>query len=209
MNILKDYYKNNGSLEAGVDEVGRGCLSGPVVAGAVIWDPEIKQEKGFIIRDSKKVSARKRLILKDFIEENAIDTNVHFVDNKRVDYINIYHASQEAMHKAIRGLRVNPELLLIDGDKFSPYMDDNDEYLEYVCIPGGDDKYCSIGAASILAKCARDKWIEELCDKCPELDEKYNWRKNKGYGTMAHMEGIQEYGITEWHRKSFGPCKLG
>lgn len=204
--ILKNYYKSNNSIEVGVDEVGRGCLSGPVVAGAVIWDPEIRQEKGFIIKDSKKLSERKRYILKDFIEENAIDTNVHFVDNKRIDSINIYHASHEAMHKAIRGLQVEPDILLIDGDKFTPYMNNNDDYIEHVCIPQGDNHYCSIAAASILAKCARDTYIEELCDKYPELNERYKWKKNKGYGTREHMEGIQTYGITEWHRKSFSPC---
>ena len=207
MELLKDYYKNNDSLEVGVDEVGRGCLAGPVVAGAVIWDPEIKQERGFYIRDSKKLSERKRYILKDFIEEYAIDTNVHFVDNVRVDAINIYHASHEAMHKAIRGLRVEPELILADGDKFTPYMNNSDTYIEHQCVVGGDDKYCSIAAASILAKCERDKWVEDICDKYPELEENYKWKSNKCYGTVAHMTGIKEYGITEWHRKSFGPCK--
>ena len=204
--MLKNYYKEN-KLEAGVDEVGRGCLAGPVVAGAVIWDPSIVQEKGFIIRDSKKISERKRYIIKDFIEENAIDYNVSFIDNKRVDKINIYHASHEAMHNAIRGLRVEPEIIVVDGDRFSPYMNNVDDYIEHVCVPGGDNVYCSVAAASILAKCARDTYIEELCDSYPELDEKYNWLKNKCYGTAAHIEGIKEHGITEWHRKSFAPCK--
>ena len=205
--MLKNYYKEN-YLEVGVDEVGRGCLAGPVVAGAVIWDPKIVQEPGFIIRDSKKISERKRYIIKDFIKENAIDSCVVSIDNKRIDSINILKASHEAMHKAIRGLRVEPELILVDGNRFPHYMDNNDNYIEHECIPGGDDIYCSIAASSILAKCERDTWINNLCDKYPELDEKYNWKKNKGYGTSAHMDGIKKYGLTEWHRKSFGPCKI-
>jgi len=205
--MLKNFYREN-CLEVGVDEVGRGCLCGPVVAGAVIWDPLVVQEKGFILRDSKKISERKRYIMKDFIEENAIDYSVVSIDNNRIDAINILKASHQAMHNAVRGLRVDPELILVDGDKFPYYMDDKDNYIEHQCIPGGDDLYCSIAAASILAKCERDTFIEELCDTNPELDVKYNWRKNKGYGTKAHMEGIKEHGITEWHRKSFAPCKI-
>ena len=205
MKILKNFY-NNDHLEVGVDEVGRGCLAGPVVAGAVIWDPAVIQEKGFLLRDSKRVSERKRYILKDFIEEHAIDYNVQFIDHKRIDKINIYHASHEAMHQAIRGLRVEPDSILVDGDKFTPYMNNKDDYVEYTCIPGGDDEYCSIAAASILAKCARDKWVEDICENQPELQEKYGWVNNKCYGTKQHILGIQEHGITEWHRLSFSPC---
>ena len=204
--MLKNYYREN-FLEVGVDEVGRGCLCGPVVASAVIWDPSVIQEKGFIIKDSKKLSERKRYILKDFILENAIDTSVMSIDNKRIDDINIYHASHEAMHKAIRKLDIEPELILVDGNHFPHYMNNQDEYLEHKCIPGGDDIYCSIAAASILAKCHRDTWINDICLEYPELEELYKWKSNKGYGTKKHMEGINEYGITEWHRLSFKPCQ--
>ena len=188
-------------VEAGVDEAGRGPLFGRVYAAAVILNPEIKYNHN-LIKDSKKISKKKLPISECYVKRIAIDYSVGYSTAERVDEINILHATQEAMHKAIDGLNITPEFLLIDGNYFTPYKD-----IQCNCVIGGDDSYFSIAAASILAKTARDRYIEELCKSDPSLDEKYSIKSNKGYGSAKHIEGIKKYGITGLHRKTFGICK--
>lgn len=188
-------------IEAGVDEAGRGPLFGRVYAAAVILNPEIKYNLN-LIKDSKKISKKNLPISESYVKQISIDWSVGYSTAERIDEINILHATQEAMHKAIDGLNIKPEFLLIDGNYFTPYKD-----VQCNCIISGDDTYLSIAAASILAKTARDRYIEELCKADPSLDEKYNIKSNKGYGAAKHIEGIKKYGITEGHRKTFGICK--
>ena len=199
--MLEQFYEKD-KIELGIDEAGRGCLFGPVCVASVIWlsedpDPE------FVIKDSKKILEKKRYLLRDYIKENAIDYSIQFIDNNEVDKINILEATMKGMHKCVDDIvtRIIPDTLLIDGPHFIFY--DN---ITHVCINGGDNIYKSIAAASILAKTARDNYIIDLVKANPEL-EKYDIRNNKGYGTKKHLEAIKEYGITKWHRKTFGICK--
>lgn len=198
MSKLGKYY-NKDQLEACLDEAGMGSLAGPVVATAVIWPQEFEDEDCFelrILNDSKKLTPRRRLMLKDFIEYHAIDHQTEFIGADVIDDINIYHARFLAMHNAIKNLRVAPDSLLVDGDKFTPYPY---EKLPFKCVIGGDGKYQGIAAASILAKVARDKYMEELNEKFP----KYEWNSNKGYGSKGHYEKINEFGPSLHHRRSF------
>jgi len=188
-------------IEAGVDEAGRGPLLGRVYAAAVVLNPEIPYNDK-LIKDSKKISKKGLSISEGYVKKIALDWSVAYSSAKRIDEINILQATQEAMHKAIDNLNVKPEFLLIDGNYFKPYQD-----VQCNCIIKGDDSYFSIAAASILAKTARDRYIEELCNEDSSLDEKYGIKSNKGYGSSQHMSGIQKYGISEWHRKTFGICK--
>jgi len=192
------FYKID-TLEAGIDEAGRGSLIGDVYSAVVILPPEID----FTVNDSKKLSARKRLILKDNIEESAIDFTVASMNNHEIDEINILNATITSMHKALDKLNVEPEYILVDGNKFKLYYNDKGEHIPHQCIIGGDAKYNSIAAASILAKVYHDQHIEELCDKYPILDEYYDLYKNMGYGTKKHLHGIDQYGVTQFHRKSY------
>jgi ribonuclease HII len=203
--MLKTFYDEN-KLEAGLDEAGRGPLFGRVYTAAVILNPY--DEYNFdLIKDSKKLSERKRLIAFDYIKENVIDYSIHYNDEKVIDNMNILKATYNSMHKALDNLSTKPELLLVDGNYFVPYLNLNTyEYIPHVCIKSGDNTYASIAAASILAKVSRDTYIHNLCDKYNELDDYYSIRSNKGYGAKKHMDGIKQYGITKWHRKSFSPC---
>ena len=204
--MLAYYYKDE--VEAGVDEVARGCLAGPVYSSAVVWTKEIDPtDQNIIVKDSKTLSRRKRLILKDYIEENAIDFSISFESNKTIDEINILNATYKSMHKSLDQLNLDIDHILVDGNKFKPYTNSKNEVIPYTCIISGDAKYVPIAAASILAKVYHDLYIEKLCDENPDL-EIYNWRNNMCYGTQKHMEAIQTNGISEYHRKSFGPCKL-
>lgn len=201
--MLKEFYSEN-MLEVGIDEAGRGPLFGPVYVGAVIAprdDPVFSQ-----LRDSKKLSESRRLEAFDYIKEMAIDYSIISADCNVIDKKNIYNATYELMHEAIRKLTVVPDLILADGNQFFTYEHEGKE-IPHECIIKGDDTYTCIAAASILAKVSRDKYIEKLCDENPELNEKYKIRSNKGYGAKAHIDGIKEYGITKWHRKTFGICK--
>ncbi len=201
--MLKDYFDKD-KLEVGIDEAGRGPLFGPVYVGAVIAprdDPIFLQ-----LRDSKKLSERKRLEAFDYIKEMAVDYSIKSADCCVIDKKNIYNATYELMHDALRDLMVKPELILADGNQFFPYEQDG-KSIPHECIIKGDDTYTCIAAASILAKVSRDKYIETLCDNNPELNERYNIGSNKGYGAKAHIDGIKKYGITQWHRKTFGICK--
>lgn len=178
-------------IEAGCDEAGRGCLSGPVFAAAVILPKNFKNE---LLNDSKKISEKNRYILRDVIEKEAIAFAVFKTSCKIIDKINILNASIQSMQNAVKELSVKPELLLIDGNRFKEF----DNY-QYKCIIKGDGIYSSIAAASILAKTYRDDYMIELSKEFPQ----YKWYKNKGYGTKDHQEAMLKYGSTIHHRKTF------
>ena len=179
------------SLEAGTDEAGRGCLSGPVVAAAVILPKEFTHP---FLNDPKQLSEKKREELRPFIEENAIAYGVSFVWQDEVDKINVLQASITGMHRSIGLLQVQPEFIIVDGNKFSSYKE-----IPYKTIVKGDAKYQSIAAASVLAKTYRDAYMEKIHKEFPM----YNWKKNKGYPTKEHRDAIREFGVTKYHRKTF------
>ena len=206
--MLKQFYEQN-KIEVGIDEAGRGCLFGPVCVGAVIWldeDP-IKDDKNYEIKDSKKVSEKKRTLLKDYIKDNCIAYNIQLIHHNDIDKYNILQATLRGMRLCLDNITdiINIDTILVDGNHFDFYSDKNDNYIDHVCVIDGDNIYKSIAAASILAKTYRDEWIYKLVNENPEL-EKYDLRNNKGYGTKKHLDAIKEYGITKWHRKSFGIC---
>jgi ribonuclease HII len=188
--MLKSFLYHN-LIEAGCDEAGRGCLAGPVVAAAVILP---KLYKHPVLNDSKKLTAKQRIDLRDEIISSAIDWKVAFIDNKEIDELNILRASIKAMHNAIEGLKREPEFLLIDGNRFYPYKN-----IRHQTIVKGDGLYYSIAAASILAKTFRDEYMEKINSEFPY----FNWAQNKGYPTLCHRMAIMKYGITPYHRKSF------
>lgn len=204
--MLKQFYEKD-KIEVGLDEAGRGCLFGPVCVAGVIWldeDPNPELE----IRDSKKVSEKKRALLKDYIKDNSIAYSITLVDHDDIDKYNILQATLKGMHQCLDNITdiINIDTILVDGNHFDFYSDRNDNYINHICVVDGDNTYKSIAAASILAKTYRDEWIDKLVDENPEL-EKYDLRNNKGYGTKRHLDAIKEYGVTKWHRKSFGICK--
>lgn len=178
-------------IEAGCDEAGRGCLAGPVVAAAVILPKDFKNE---LLNDSKKLTESKREKLRPIIEKEALAYAVSFVFEKEIDQINILNASFTAMHRAVDQLKIKPELLLIDGNRFNPYPD-----IQHKCIIKGDGKYLSIAAASILAKTYRDEYMEKIHQEFPV----YEWNKNKGYPTKKHRQEIYKNGECKHHRTSF------
>jgi ribonuclease HII len=180
-----------GLPEAGCDEAGRGCLAGPVVAAAVILDPDFENEE---IDDSKKLTEKQRDRLRLIIEKEAVAWSVAFVDNLEIDRINILNASFLAMHKAIGMLKVKPELLLIDGNRFKPFQG-----IKHQCVVKGDSKFISIAAASILAKTHRDEYMKRIAEDYPG----YDWEHNKGYPTLAHRKAIARIGISPLHRLSY------
>ena len=201
-------YYNKDEIEAGIDEVARGCLAGPVYTSAVVWPQEVDPtDQNIIVKDSKTLSRRKRLILKDYIEENAIDFSVSYEDNHTIDKINILNATYKSMHNSLDKLNLDIDHILVDGNRFKRYTNQKNEVIPYTCIVSGDAKFVPIAAASILAKVNHDLYIEKLCDENSEL-EVYDWRNNMCYGTHKHMDAIKEYGITPYHRKTFGLCKL-
>lgn len=186
-------------IECGVDEVGRGCLAGPVVAAAVIWDPSVDHPCVNDIKDSKKLSAQKRRTLAEFIKEHAKGWAVSFVDNRVIDDINILQATYKAMHECVDSLvEANHSIdhILVDGNRFKPYKD-----VAHTCVVKGDNTYISIAAASILAKVARDDFMVGAADE--EGCDVYGWKQNMGYGTKAHMDAIRAHGFSELHRKTF------
>ena len=184
-------YLNKGVVEAGCDEAGRGCLAGPVFAAAVILPPSFSNN---LLNDSKKLTERQRYELRPIIEREAIAWAVGIVDNHEIDRINILRASIEAMHRAISQLKVRPEALLIDGNRFSPFED-----IPHTTIVKGDGKMMSIAAASVLAKTYRDDFMTQIDQEFPQ----YNWRVNKGYPTKDHRAAIAQHGPTKYHRMSF------
>jgi len=187
--LLNSYIKKG--MEAGTDEAGRGCLAGPVTAAAVILP---KRFKNLLLNDSKIVSSLNRKILKKIIEKEALGYSVSFIDNLKIDEINILNASILAMHHCIDDLETPPAHILVDGNRFKPYTS-----IPHLCVIKGDGKYMNIAAASILAKTYRDAYMERIHLEFPM----YNWKQNKGYGTAEHRAAIIKYGITKYHRLSF------
>lgn len=179
------------TIEAGCDEAGRGCLTGAVYAAAVILPPDFHNE---LLNDSKQLTEKQRYALRDVIEREASAWAIGVVSPEEIDKINILNASFLAMHRAIDGLSIRPEHLLIDGNRFNPYPG-----LPHTTVVKGDGKYMAIAAASILAKTYRDDYMNRLHEEFPV----YDWRHNKGYPTPKHRSAIVEYGITPYHRKSF------
>jgi ribonuclease HII len=207
-------------IEVGVDEVGRGCLMGPVFTSAVILPKEIdmsafdhlpkiprQKTRVPVIRDSKKLSERQRSIAQDFIKEFSIDYSVTSIDTRIIDEINILNATIRCMHKSLDEIRTPFSLILVDGNRFKPYMTPGGDFIPNTCLVEGDAHVASIACASILAKTARDSWVQDLCARDPDTAGKYGWLSNKGYGTADHLAGLREYGVTEYHRRSFAPCK--
>jgi ribonuclease HII len=233
--MLQTIYDSQYKIEIGIDEAGRGPLFGRLYVAAVILPkiesteetleiPRKKKIKNYNwsdIKDSKKIKSKDKMKLcAEFIQQNAIGYSVKFIEADRIDEINIRQAVFEGMHACVRECveqekhkdQIKETFLLIDGNDFKPfrtYISETDEIftLPYKTIEGGDNKYLAIAAASVLAKHARDSYIQELCLQNPLLDEKYGLNKNMGYGTKTHLEGIVKYGITKWHRKTYGICK--
>ena len=227
--ILKKCYNEESNVyEIGVDEVGRGPLFGRVYTAAVIL-PKDDSFDCSMVKDSKKFTSKKKILeASQYIKEHALSWYIGFEDEKKVDEINILQATQLSMRDSIMKVRkqYNQQLdkigreegkdysysLLIDGNYFKPltYLNKKTNKIEtipHITVEGGDNKYASIAAASILAKVERDKYIDELCEQYPELSHHYGIDSNKGYGAKRHLDGIKEHGITIWHRRSFGICK--
>ena len=229
--LLKKYYNVEPHImEIGADEVGRGPMLGRVYSGAVVLPKDdsfdhykMKDSKKFTSKNPKKINE-----VAEYIKEKAIAWAVEYEDEKVIDEINILQATQSAMHKAIKNvigqlikkkvdtnvIDTNNLFLLIDGNYFKPLIislsasiQKQQKSIPYITIEGGDNKFTSIAAASILAKVERDKYIEQLCLENPDLIEKYGLDSNKGYGSKKHMDGIKKYGISKWHRRTFGICK--
>ena len=194
MTIIKQallpFYQLDG-IEAGLDEAGRGCLAGPVVAAAVIL-PKDFQDK--LLTDSKQLNRKQRQQLIDVVKTYAIDYAIAEVDHETIDEINIYKASVKAMHLAVDQLKIKPEHLLVDGNRFISYP-----FIQHTCIVKGDSKYFSIAAASILAKTYRDEWMQKASIQYPG----YGWERNAGYPTLEHRKAVLSLGPTEIHRKTF------
>jgi ribonuclease HII len=219
------YSSDERIMEIGIDEAGRGPLFGRVYAGAVILPKNSETFNYSLLKDSKKFTSKKKITeVSNYIKENSIAWSVEYVDEDVIDEINILQATQKAMHKAIKNvlnkLKENDVkieekeyknvLLLVDGNYFNNYFVDDNEtnkvYIQHYTVEQGDGLYGCIAAASILAKVERDLYIDEMCKEYPKLDEYYSLSSNKGYGAAKHRDGISKYGISPWHRKTFGIC---
>lgn len=199
---MLDLFMERNRTECGVDEVGRGALAGPVVAAAVVW-PAAADDNVAEIRDSKRLSKRKRRELANFIKENALAYAIHFVAHDRIDEVNILNATYEAMHGAIAAIVAEKRVeqidhILVDGNRFRPF-----DGIRHTCVVGGDDKYVAIAAASILAKEARDEYMTRIGAEWPE----YQWERNAGYGTRDHLAALAAHGPSLFHRRSFAPLR--
>jgi ribonuclease HII len=197
-------YQTEEKIELGIDEAGRGCLFGRVyIAGVILPNNiiELCEEEDIIIKDSKKMTKYNKEKARIFIEKNAIDYNIVYKDNKYIDENNIFEATMDGMKEVVDNITIKPEKILVDGNCFRPYKDINHE-----CVIEGDNRYMSIAAASILAKTYKDKYIEDIVNQYPDL-KKYDLLNNSGYGTLNHIEAIKIFGISQFHRKSFGICK--
>lgn len=188
--MLKLRFQNE-LIEAGCDEAGRGCLAGPVFAAAVILPDGFEHP---LLNDSKQLKEKERDLLRPIIEETALAWAVAMISHEEIDEINILKASFKAMHKAVEQLSVRPGLLLIDGNRFTPYFG-----ILHQCVVGGDGIYASIAAASVLAKTHRDEYMFALDEQYPQ----YGWKENKGYGTQLHRDRLKEHGMSPYHRKTF------
>lgn len=224
LHLLKTHHSYNlHTLEIGIDEAGRGPMFGPVYAGAVILPSDTTLFDHSLMKDSKKFTSKKKIEeVAEYIKANAIAWAVAYEDEQVIDNINILQATQSAMHKAIREIynklnllpnfKSEDTLLLVDGNYFKPFTVYNKklgklESINSITVTGGDNTYSCIAAASILAKVERDKYIDGLCSENPELELHYGIASNKGYGAKRHIDGIKQYGITKWHRRTFGICK--
>ena len=224
--VLDRFYNVPPSLhELSIDEAGRGCLFGRVYIACVVLPKDPSAFSGKDIKDSKKFSSKKKLNeVAVYIKEHALAWHVSHIEANVIDSINILKSVMQGMHECIKETivkmnRVNQTdfalsdfMAVIDGNYFNPYIAFDEttqslQQLSHITVEKGDGKYMAIAAASILAKTSRDNYVLELCAKYPILIERYGLDANMGYGTKKHMEGIREYGITQWHRKSFGPCK--
>lgn len=188
--MLKNCY-NEGKIEAGCDEAGRGCLAGSVYAAAVIFPADYQNDE---LNDSKQLTDKKRHQLREIIERDALAWAVGVVTPEEIDKINILNASFLAMHRALDQLTVRPEAIIVDGNRFKQYGK-----IPHTCIVKGDAKYLSIAAASILAKTYRDDYMDGLAEEYPQ----YDWKSNKGYPTKKHRDAIRQYGVTPYHRMSY------
>jgi ribonuclease HII len=207
MTALARAWKDDGSVEVGLDEAGRGCLWGRLYVGAVILSPEVEAyaDGGAVlglIKDSKKLSRKKRAGLADWIRDNAVESAVAWAEPEEIDEINILQADIAAMRRALNSLEAPFQRILVDGDFSIKYKPSE---VEEITIVGGDASYVSIAAASILAKEAHDDWVAEQVGNNPALHDRYGFGANMGYGTAAHMAGLREWGPTEGHRRSFAP----
>jgi len=224
--MLDIFYDNEDEVQIGIDEVGRGCFAGPVVAAGVIWNvdwvqkqidkPDSNYKLLECIKDSKKLSEKNRNKLSEFIISNAEGYATCFIDPSCIDEINILNATYKAMHGAIQQCIDKTQLpidrIIVDGTHFKPFINRNshqeDQFIiPHSCVTQGDMKYLNIASASIIAKVARDKYMKELCEDEPLFQTYYDWVNNKGYGTKKHIEGIKKWGLTVHHRKTFGMCK--
>ena len=187
--LASHYYE--GKIEAGCDEAGRGCLAGSVYAAAVILPDDYQND---LLNDSKQLTEKRRYQLREIIQRDAIAWAVGIVTPEEIDKINILNASILAMHRALDQLKIRPEAIIVDGNRFKPY-----QQIPHTTIVKGDGKYLSIAAASILAKTFRDDYMNHLAEEYPQ----YDWLSNKGYPTKKHREAIKQYGITPYHRKSY------
>ena len=197
--MLLNHYFDDIVLEAGCDEAGRGCLAGSVFAAAVILPPDYENA---LLNDSKQLTERRRYELRPQIEREAVAWAVGIVTPEEIDRINILNASILAMHRALDGLAVRPEAIIVDGNRFKPYVQTGQEAqtsCPYATIVKGDGKYLSIAAASILAKTYRDDYMNTLHEEYPQ----YDWATNKGYPTRSHREAIRQYGTTPYHRMTY------
>ncbi len=203
-------FKSDAAVEVGLDEAGRGSLFGRLYVGAVVF---AKDEEDFFdhgatlktIRDSKTITPRQRAILYDYIQEAALDKAVAYAEAAEVDEFNVLQADLRCMHRALDSLTIPVDRILVDGDHWKPWRGTDGRDVEAHTIVDGDASYLSIAAAGILAKVAHDEWITEACTAHPDWAEHYGLLGNKGYGTAAHMRGLQLHGVTEEHRRSFAP----
>ena len=214
--MLERFYDEENKYEICIDEAGRGCLFGRVYIACVILPKECESFDGTDIKDSKKFSSKKKLQnVAEYVKENALAWHVEFMEPDMIDKINILKCVMQGMHNCIKSItnKLNISIddctAVVDGNYFTPYMTFNEKKqamvpMKSVTIEQGDGKYMGIAAASILAKTSRDGYIHDLCDNYTILDDLYGFRKNVGYGTKQHREGIQQHGITKWHRKTFG-----
>ena len=205
--MYKLRHTEDDKVEVGLDEAGRGCLFGRLYAAAVVFPNELDTmfDNGAglkAIRDSKKLSERKRNILFDYIEEAAVEVSISYAEVEEIDRINILQADMAAMHRALDALTVPVQRILVDGDCWKPWKG-----VEYHKVVDGDATYLAIAAAGILAKVSRDRWVKEQVIAHPEWDTHYGFATNKGYGTETHMKGIQAHGVTAQHRTSFAPVR--
>lgn len=216
MTSLEKIYDIQNQFEIGIDEAGRGPLFGRLYVAAAVL-PKSDDFKHEHMKDSKKFHSKKKIKdTSDYIKEHALAWSIQYIEHDVIDSINIRQAVFKGMHQAVEEIMTTFQskdmFLLVDGNDFKPYVYFHEEKEELVTIPhttieGGDNKYTPIAAASILAKVARDEYIETLCSQYPELQTRYCLNTNQGYGTKKHLEGIKEHGISQWHRKTYGRCK--